>query len=75
MMCGSILWYELNICSVTSYHFSEHQVISGIRILLIIQDWLDLILRVGVQSKYFTKINFELNILLFQDNNKTKNKA
>jgi len=76
MMCGSILWCELKICSVTSWYFSEpHVFFSGIKTLLIIQDWLALIWRVRVQSKYFTKINFERNIFLFQDNNKTKNKA
>jgi hypothetical protein len=58
---------ELKISSVISCCFNEHQVFSGIKRLLI--------LRVGVQSKYFAKIKFERNISLFQNNNKTKNKA
>jgi len=69
MMCGSISLCEFKICLVTPL------VISAIKIFLIFSDWLPLVLHVGVRSKFFVKITFERNISLFQDNNKTKNKA
>ena len=57
-MCGSIhVWIQNlfgpHICILC--HFNEHRVISTIKTLLVFQDWLTLILHVGVQSKYFVK--------------------
>jgi len=58
-------------CLVTSCHFQASSHFCN-QNTFNLQDWLSLILHVGVWSKYFVKIPFERNISLFHNNKETK---
>jgi hypothetical protein len=74
MVCGSIscvsskLFAHLMPFQQASSYFCNQNTLN-------IQNWLAFILRVGVRSKYFAKINFERNISLFQNNKEKKKRT